>query len=136
MSKRTTSCKLAMKALYQSEIQGSEIQESLTALWQDREYIEETRSFAEALAVKVHAEKEALDAKIMTYAKNWTLDRMNPIDKQLMRIAIYEIQYDKQPYQVIINEMVMIAKKYSTEEGAKFINGILEAFSKDTCSQG
>ena len=135
MSKRTTSRKLAMKALYQSEIQGSEIQESLSALWQDRDYIEETRSFAEALAVKVYAEKEDLDTKIMTYAKNWTLDRMNPIDKQLMRMAIYEIEYDKQPYQVIINEVVMIAKKYSTEEGAKFINGILEAFSKDTCSQ-
>jgi len=58
------------------------------------------------------------------------LDRINPIDKALLRLALYEIIYDETPHQVVVNEILEICKRYSTDDSPKFINGILGEYIK------
>jgi N utilization substance protein B len=61
-------------------------------------------------------------------SKNWSLDRMNMVDKTILQIAFYELMYEKDtPKAVVIDEAVELAKKYSEEDAPKFINGILDA---------
>lgn len=85
------------------------------------------RSFADALIRGVLEHREELDQQIQRYAQNWDLHRMAVVDRNVLRLAIYEMLYrDDIPPIVSINEAVDIAKKYSTEDSGKFVNGILD----------
>ncbi|MDR3071451.1 MAG: transcription antitermination factor NusB [Endomicrobium sp.] len=85
------------------------------------------KQFATSLLRGVCDNKEVIDSIIKQYAKNWDLERMAVIDRNIMRIAIYEIMATPNtPVNVIIDEAVEISKKYSTEDSSKFINGILD----------
>lgn len=85
------------------------------------------RKFAERLIKGVLEKKEELDLIISKHAKNWKLNRIASVDRNILRLAIYEMHYclDIPPI-VSINEAVNIAKKYSTDESGKFVNGILD----------
>jgi len=92
----------------------------------------EIREFAEPLIRGTVAHREEIDAKIRQYAKNWDLHRMAVVDRNVMRLAIYEMLYREDiPPVVSINEAVDIAKKYSTPESGKFVNGILDRIKND-----
>lgn len=85
------------------------------------------RLFAEGLVRGVLQEREKLDEIIRKHAKNWDLRRMAAVDRNILRLAIYEMQYrDDIPPVVSINEAVDIAKKFSTQDSGKFVNGILD----------
>ncbi|GHT46193.1 N utilization substance protein B [Endomicrobiia bacterium] len=85
------------------------------------------REFALSLFKGVCEKKDAIDALIKQYAKNWELERMAVVDRNIIRLAIYEIMATPDtPISVIINEAVEISKKYSTEDSSKFVNGILD----------
>ncbi|HEY4416240.1 MAG TPA: transcription antitermination factor NusB [Verrucomicrobiae bacterium] len=87
----------------------------------------ETRLFAEPLIKGVLQYREAIDEKIKSHAKNWDFHRIAAVDRNIMRLAIYEMLYrDDIPPVVSINEAVDIAKKFSTEDSGKFVNGILD----------
>lgn len=86
-----------------------------------------TRVFADALVRGVLQHREALDEVIRRHAKNWDLHRMAVVDRNILRLAIHEILHrDDIPPVVSINEAVDIAKKFSTLESGKFVNGILD----------
>jgi len=86
-----------------------------------------TRTFADALIRGVLENRPLLDERIKKYAKNWDLHRMAVVDRNIMRLAIYEMLHrDDIPPIVSINEAVDIAKKFSTEDSGKFVNGILD----------
>ena len=73
---------------------------------------------------------ERIDEQINAFAKGWPTHRMNKVDLAILRLAVYEIQFDEDiPTGVAINEAVELAKKYSSDEGPKFINGILANFA-------
>lgn len=92
----------------------------------------EIRAFAEPLIRGTLAHREEIDARIRQYAKNWDLHRMAVVDRNVMRLAIYEMLYREDiPPVVSINEAVDIAKKYSTPESGKFVNGILDRIKND-----
>lgn len=84
--------------------------------------------YAEELLEGVIMELELLDAQIDQYAINWDIERMSAIDRNILRIAAYEIQHDI-PVKVAINEAVEIAKKYADDNSPSFINGILSKFA-------
>ncbi|GMO65714.1 MAG: transcription antitermination factor NusB [Endomicrobiia bacterium] len=85
------------------------------------------RMFAISLFRGVCGNKEEIDFFINQYAKNWELDRMAVVDRNIIRLAIYEIMVNQDiPINVIIDEAVEISKKYSTKDSSKFINGILD----------
>jgi transcription antitermination protein NusB len=87
----------------------------------------ETRLFAEPLIRGTLEHRDAIDEKIKGYAKNWDFHRIAAVDRNIMRLAIYEMLYrDDIPPVVSINEAVDIAKKFSTQDSGKFVNGILD----------
>ena len=87
----------------------------------------ETRLFADPLIRGVIDHRDAIDEKIKSHAKNWELHRIATVDRNIMRLAIYEMLYREDiPPIVSINEAVDIAKKFSTQDSGKFVNGILD----------
>ena len=87
----------------------------------------ETRLFADPLIRGVLEHREDIDARIRDHAKNWEFHRIATVDRNIMRLAIYEMLFrDDIPPVVSINEAVDIAKKFSTQDSGKFVNGILD----------
>ena len=74
--------------------------------------------------------RDELDALIVQHAQNWRLERMAIIDRAILRLAIYELRNGETPPQVVLNEAVELAKKFSSEEAGSFVNGILDAIRK------
>lgn len=90
------------------------------------------RAFADQIIRGVLEHKKECDAMIAKYLKNWDIDRVTIIDRNILRIAIYEMLYREDiPPVVSINEAVDIAKKYSTQDSGKFVNGILDRIKAD-----
>lgn len=88
-----------------------------------------TRLFAEPLIRGTLENREAIDARIKSHAHNWDLHRMAVVDRNILRLAMYEMLYrDDIPPVVSINEAVDIAKKFSTHDSGRFVNGILDKF--------
>ena len=89
------------------------------------------RMFAEELARGVIEHHKEIDPLIAKYAENWEIDRMGTVDRNAMRIAVFEMLYrDDIPPVVSINEAVELAKAYSSSESGKFVNGILDRIRK------
>ena len=87
------------------------------------------RLFADPLIRGVLEHRERCDEVIKTHARNWDLHRIATVDRNILRLAIYEMLYrDDIPPVVSINEAVDIAKKFSTQDSGKFVNGILDKF--------
>lgn len=90
------------------------------------------RTFTEALVKGAWENRDAIDAKITSYLANWSIPRMGAVDRNVLRLAFYEMFWrDETPPVVIINEAVDIAKFFSTRDSGKFVNGILDKASKD-----
>jgi N utilization substance protein B len=91
------------------------------------ELIGEARPLTRELAEGVDAEREDLDETISEYARGWTVDRIAPLDLNVLRVALYEIEHQLVPLEVAIDEAVEIAKEYCGADAPGFINGILGA---------
>lgn len=91
------------------------------------ELLGEARPLTRELATGVDGHREELDDIIAAHAKGWTVDRIAPLDMNVMRTALYEIEFTETPAEVAINEAVEIAKEYCGADAPKFINGILGA---------
>ncbi|MBW3635951.1 MAG: transcription antitermination factor NusB, partial [Armatimonadetes bacterium] len=123
---------LAFRLLFQLDIGGGAPDEVFAASRVASEASSEVWIFATQLARGAWEERGELDPIIEKYAAGWTLERMANVDRNLLRLCLYEIlKRDDIPPSVSINEAVEMAKKYSTVDSAKFINGILGAFSRE-----
>jgi len=131
MGKRTTARRLAMQALYQLDMGQTDIEIVMESVFSNEEFIAETRDFAQQLVSDVVGNKERIDDIIKQRAIGWSLDRISHIDRNILRIALYEILFTKTPQSVVINEAVNIAKKFGSDESSRFINGILGKFVED-----
>jgi N utilization substance protein B len=128
MGKRFTSRRLAMQALYQAEIAKTEISQAIANVFTEQEYLADTTDFATKLALGTWEKKDEIDEIIRTKTKDWDLERLTGVDRNILRLALFEMTFlPKTPVAVVINEALEMAKKYSTPESAKFINGILGA---------
>ncbi len=127
--KRTQSRECALQILYQHEMNPEPMPEILKLFWsqQDEVFSDEVRTFAEKLALGVMENQLEIDQVLGKYADNWELSRMAMIDRNVMRLATYELLYLADvPPKVTLNEAVNLAKKFSQEESGKFVNGILD----------
>ena len=131
--KRRLARELAVQFLYQFDLSGGEIVEALPLFWQTQPEINDTgRLFAEELIRGVVEHRAAIDEKISKYTENWDLPRIAAVDRNILRLAMYEMLYrDDIPPVVSINEAVDIAKKFSTHESGAFVNGILDRLKAD-----
>ncbi len=94
--------------------------------------IEETaREFATRLAGGTLAHLEDLDERIRSRAEHWRIPRMAIVDRNILRLAVYEFLHEPTPRTVAINEALEIARRFSTYEATQFINGILDAIKRD-----
>ncbi|ACD83716.1 transcription antitermination factor NusB [Candidatus Methylacidiphilum infernorum] len=125
---------LIVQFLYQWEMnKGVGLDNMLLDFWDFSPLDQKDKEAVEQWLKEIAEHKEAIEEKINSYVKNWSLDRLAPVDKCILILGIYEILYRKDiPPAVSINESVEIAKKYSTEESGKFVNGILDSVLKDS----
>ncbi|MBN2505232.1 MAG: transcription antitermination factor NusB [Verrucomicrobia bacterium] len=92
----------------------------------------DTRAFADPIIRGVLEHRDDIDAEIQKHSQHWQLHRIATVDRNVLRMAIYEMRHrDDIPPVVSINEAVDIAKKYSTEDSGKFVNGILDSIRKE-----
>ncbi len=92
---------------------------------------EATREFANNLAVGTLREIQRTDDTIRTRAEHWRIERMAIVDRNVLRLAVYEFLFTDTPHTVVINEALEIARRFSTFEATQFINGILDAVKHD-----
>ncbi|MFN2502436.1 MAG: transcription antitermination factor NusB [Pyrinomonadaceae bacterium] len=92
---------------------------------------DKTREFANSLACGTIRELAALDDRIRTRAEHWRIERMAIVDRNVLRLAVYEFLHQDTPGTVVINEALEIARRFSTFEATQFINGILDAIKQD-----
>ncbi|MFC1771431.1 transcription antitermination factor NusB [Candidatus Margulisiibacteriota bacterium] len=133
MGSRSTGRKLAMQTLYQADIQKTDIESIINNFVKPAKYIESTKSWALELVRSVWEYLSELDALIEKFAIGWDLNRINAIDRNILRIAFYELNHTETDVSVVLNEAIEIAKKYSCEESPKFINGILGKYVEKEC---
>ena len=96
---------------------------------------ETARDFATRLTTGTLANLELLDERIRSRAENWRISRMAVVDRNILRLAVYEFLFEPTPRTVAINEALEIARRFSTYEATQFINGILDAIKRDLDEQ-
>ncbi len=133
MGRRRLGREIALQALYVSDVArvpGADAFAIVTRR-EDADADAETLEFARGLALGALEKVEALDAVIAERAANWSLSRMAAVDRNVLRLAAYELgARPDTPVGVIIDEAIEIVRKYSTEEATRFVNGILDAMKK------
>ena len=136
MGKRRSGRELAFRLLFQCDVGAQPLEDVLEVARSESEATAEVWEFAVELARGAWSTHAELDEIIVRYAAGWTLERMANADRNLLRLALFEILHRPDiPQSVSINEAVEMAKRYSTAESAKFINGILGTFSREQAAE-
>jgi N utilization substance protein B len=128
MGLRRDAREAAIQFLYQIDTHRPEkIDTALTEFWAQSDVSKNVRGFAEVLVRGAMEKMPEVDAKIRTLADNWDFERLAVVDRNILRLAIYEMLFCPDiPPVVSINEAIEIAKKFSTADSGKFVNGILD----------
>jgi len=125
--KRTRARERALQALYQIDVAASDIDEALVRFWRSFEPAErEVQDLAEQLVRGVHRERRAIDERIEAASTNWRVDRMARVDRNALRLAVFELVYGDAPVKVVINEAIELGKKFGSESSGAFVNGVLD----------
>jgi len=128
MGKRTKARECALQMLYQWDITRDPMDRVAGLFWQVRTSTDETRAMAERLARGAQKDIERLDEEITRSSKNWRFDRIAAIDKNILRLAVYELLREPgTPSSVVIDEAVELAKRFSAVDSPPFVNGVLDA---------
>jgi N utilization substance protein B len=123
--------------LFQIDLTGVTPPDVFTEFWNAQEAGEEIRSFAERLVWGVHERRHEMDRWIAGSAEHWRIDRMAVVDRNVLRMAVYEMITDcETPPVVIIDEAIEVAKKFGSEESGGFINGVLDAIRRRIAEGG
>jgi transcription antitermination protein NusB len=118
--------------LYELDIGKHAKDEILETFWQMNEHPVKVREFADRLFEGSVARMQEIDKIIQKHTMNWRLDRMAVVDRNVLRLAVFEfLSGSKTPGTVVINEALEVAKKFSTHESAQFVNGVLDSIRKD-----
>ncbi len=132
MRKRTKSREAALQILYQIEMTQDSHEKARQVYWENNPADSEIREFADQLVVGVIQHREPIDQWIAKCADNWDITRMAAVDKNILRLASYELLYTEEiPPKVAINEAVELAKKYGDTDSSKFVNGVLDKIHKE-----
>jgi N utilization substance protein B len=131
MGKRTKARECALQLLYQWDLTREPMDRVAGLYWQVRTTTEETRRMAERLARGAQAELDRIDRVIGETSRNWRFERIAAVDKNIMRIATYELMCEAEtPPSVIIDEAVEIAKRFGEGDSPAFVNGVLDAVKR------
>jgi N utilization substance protein B len=124
----------ALQMLFASDVLKMQDEGLTTDYWKelgDAGIDEKTQDFANNLVTGTLKELETIDDRIRTRAEHWRIERMAIVDRNVLRLAVYEFLFEDTPHTVVINEALEIARRFSTFEATQFINGILDAIKHD-----
>jgi N utilization substance protein B len=137
MGKRRSSRELALKFLYQFELNEGDLDEQIKLFLERNSSQEGVENFMKELVVSLINKREEIDEIIQKYSDHWVLDRMTVIDRNILRIGTCELLFNfSTPPKVVINEAIDIAKKYGNEDSPEFINGILDKVYNEIGQKG
>ncbi|WP_352431190.1 transcription antitermination factor NusB [Pyrinomonas sp.] len=134
MGLRRKARECALQMLFAADIARTRADELVRTYWAELgepELDDEARDFATRLVMGVLAHLPELDERIRRRAEHWRIERMAVVDRNILRLAVYEFLYEPTPRAVVINEALEIARRFSTYEATQFINGILDAIRRD-----
>lgn len=128
---RRASREIAMKLLYQMEIQKDDREDQMKIVFEENDLNESDRQYISDVIEGVSSNQDYIDKVVEKYSKGWKVSRLSKVDLSILRLSVYEISFrDDIPFNVSVNEAVELAKKYSSEDAGAFINGILGKVTK------
>ncbi len=128
MGRRRSAREYALQILFQIDLTGAAADEVLGQFWSRQEPDPEVREFTERLVQGVMNGREEIDSRIVDAAENWRIERMGVVDRNVLRIAVFELSSEEDtPQAVVIDEAIEIAKRFGSEGSGGFINGILDS---------
>jgi N utilization substance protein B len=134
MGSRRKARECALQMLFAADVTGTRGDDLARTFWSelaDGELEPGAQDFATRLALGALANLEEVDERIRSRAEHWRITRMALVDRNVLRLAVYEFLKESTPHTVIINEALEIARRFSTYEATQFINGILDAIKRD-----
>jgi transcription antitermination protein NusB len=132
MGARTSGREAALQMLFAAEASGDAVEQVIREYWRELPGDAEGRPYADELVRGVRAEVERLDERLRAASKNWRLERMTRVDRNLLRLGTYELlERADVPRAVVLDEAVELAKRYGTEESGAFVNGVLDKVADD-----
>ena len=138
MGSRRKARECALQMLFAADVAEMPATDVVRSYWAElgeAELDESARQFATRLAAGTLQNLELLDERIRSRAEHWRISRMAVVDRNILRLAVYEFLYEPTPRTVAINEALEIARRFSTYEATQFINGILDAIKRDLDEQ-
>jgi N utilization substance protein B len=127
MGSRRKARECALQVLYQMDVSGASAQDALATFWSNFEHGADVAEFATHLVRGVQEHLGAIDEIIQESSRNWKLDRMARVDRNILRMAVFELLHRPEiPKKVTLNEAIEIAKRFGSEDSSAFINGILD----------
>ena len=130
-AKRTKARERAIQALYQIDVAATDLDEALARFWRSFEPVErEVQLVAEQLVRGVAAQRREIDDAIESVSTHWRLDRMAKVDRNVLRLAVFELRSSDVPVKVVINEAIELGKKYGSESSGAFVNGVLDKIAQ------
>ena len=137
MGARRKARELALQMLFQQDMSGNQPDQIIATFEELQKSKPNTREFATKIFRGTVEHMPAIDEMIQNQAENWRLSRMAAVDRNIIRMSVYEFLHeDDTPKLVIIDEAIEIAKKYGTQKSSQFINGILDVISKELKDSG
>lgn len=131
MGKRRKARESTLQILFQLEFNDTGLENILESFWKEKKASEEIKEYSRWLVEGIMSCREEIDQLIQSVAENWRIDRMALVDRNVLRIAVFELLYEEKiAPAIVIDEAIEISKKYSSEESATFVNGILDAVRK------
>ena len=134
MTLRRKSREFALQMLFEWDMARQEPARVEKTFWKSARAAVSTREFANELFEGTVQQASALDELIAKVAENWRLERLAAIDRNILRLAIYEMRAGETPATVVIDEALELAKKFSSAEAPAFLNGVLDAARKSLAS--
>jgi N utilization substance protein B len=137
MPARHRSRQRALQVLFSCDLRQQPVDEAIAAYYKTLESEEEDPDpgqpdeFMESLVRGASGQAEAIDRRIAAKSDHWRLDRMPAVDRNILRLAVYEMTEVGTPAPVVIDEALELARKFSTDESVAFINGVLDAVRRD-----
>ncbi|HXC69115.1 MAG TPA: transcription antitermination factor NusB [Pyrinomonadaceae bacterium] len=138
MGSRRKARECALQMLFAADVAEMPADDVVRSYWAElgeSDLDDTARDFATRLAARTLANLELLDERIRSRAEHWRISRMAVVDRNILRLAVYEFLYEPTPRTVAINEALEIARRFSTYEATQFINGILDAIKRDLDEQ-
>jgi len=138
MGSRRKARECALQMLFAADVAEMPPDDVVRSYWAElgeSELDETARAFATRLATGTLSNLEQLDERIRSRAEHWRISRMAVVDRNILRLAVYEFLYEPTPRTVAINEALEIARRFSSYEATQFINGILDAIKRDLDEQ-